>query len=212
MKAAQILALMGLASVSVAQSLPPAPTESVGCEPHGDHWHCEGPAPTDAAAESAVATSAAPVTTTTTAAAVEEDHDHDHEHDHDHDHESHASESLHPSLPPSPTASTGCEPHGDHWHCEAAVETGAQVTTAAASASVHPDLPPQPTQSVGCEPHGDHWHCEGPAPAAGSNATTSAGGADDAEASSAPSDVPEAGAAGVAVGMGAVAVAALLAM
>jgi hypothetical protein len=21
----------------------PSPTESIGCEPHGDHWHCEGP-------------------------------------------------------------------------------------------------------------------------------------------------------------------------
>ena len=22
----------------------PSPTESVGCEAHGDHWHCDGPA------------------------------------------------------------------------------------------------------------------------------------------------------------------------
>jgi hypothetical protein len=25
-------------------TLAPSPTESVGCHPHGDHWHCEGPA------------------------------------------------------------------------------------------------------------------------------------------------------------------------
>ncbi|KAF3354601.1 hypothetical protein VdG1_07391 [Verticillium dahliae VDG1] len=87
MKADQILALMGLASVSVAQSLPPAPTESigcaavetgaqvttsasasvhpdlppaptqyVGCEPHGDHWHCEGPAPASNATTSSAGT------------------------------------------------------------------------------------------------------------------------------------------------------------
>ena len=24
-------------------SLKPSPTESYGCEPHGDHWHCKGP-------------------------------------------------------------------------------------------------------------------------------------------------------------------------
>jgi hypothetical protein len=27
-------------------SLSPSPTESVGCERHGDHWHCDGPAVT----------------------------------------------------------------------------------------------------------------------------------------------------------------------
>jgi len=27
----------------------PSPTESVGCEPHGDHWHCDGPAETGSA-------------------------------------------------------------------------------------------------------------------------------------------------------------------
>lgn len=29
------------------------------------------------------------------------------------------------TLAPSPTESTGCEPHGDHWHCDAPVETAA---------------------------------------------------------------------------------------
>ena len=29
---------------AVTGSLPPPPTESVGCVVHGDHYHCEGPA------------------------------------------------------------------------------------------------------------------------------------------------------------------------
>jgi hypothetical protein len=38
----------------------PSPAESVGCEPHGNHWHCDGPASTTvgttaSAAESSVA-------------------------------------------------------------------------------------------------------------------------------------------------------------
>lgn len=37
-----------------SESLAPSPTESVGCSPHGDHWHCEGPATT--AAEESEAT------------------------------------------------------------------------------------------------------------------------------------------------------------
>lgn len=57
---------------------------------------------------------------------------------------------------PSPTESTGCEPHGDHWHCDGPAETG---STAASTSSIMPS----PTESVGCEPHGDHWHCDGPA-------------------------------------------------
>lgn len=83
--------------------LPPSPTESVGCEPHGDHWHCDGPRVTDASA----------VTTAT--------HDHD---DEDHDH------SATGVLPPSPTESVDCEPHGDHWHCDgprSTLNTGAGV-------------------------------------------------------------------------------------
>merc|ERR1711939_1233790 len=39
--------------------LPPAPTESIGCVPHDDHWHCEGPATgVSASAASVVSTSA----------------------------------------------------------------------------------------------------------------------------------------------------------
>ncbi len=31
------IALLGLGSVALAQD--PSPTESIGCEPHGDHWY-----------------------------------------------------------------------------------------------------------------------------------------------------------------------------
>lgn len=36
---------------------------------------------------------------------------------------------------PSPTASEGCEPHGDHWHCDGPVETGDSSSTSDAAAS-----------------------------------------------------------------------------
>ena len=32
------LALLGLATAALGQTLAPSPTESVGCTPHGDHW------------------------------------------------------------------------------------------------------------------------------------------------------------------------------
>ncbi|KAF2436935.1 zincin [Tothia fuscella] len=35
-------------SSTAAAGLAPSPTASIGCSPHGDHWHCEGPAPTSA--------------------------------------------------------------------------------------------------------------------------------------------------------------------
>ena len=34
------------AVAEAGETLPPSPVESVGCEPHGDHWHCDGPAST----------------------------------------------------------------------------------------------------------------------------------------------------------------------
>ncbi|KAF5010752.1 hypothetical protein FDECE_3107 [Fusarium decemcellulare] len=137
-----------------SETLAPSPTESVGCEPHGDHWHCEGPRSTLLTAQ---------VTTTE----AEDDHD---------DHEAGATE----SLAPSPTESVGCEPHGDHWHCEGPATGADAAATTSADDHDHDDedhdhesgatesLAPSPTESVGCEPHGDHWHCEGPATAAGS--------------------------------------------
>ncbi|KAI1497843.1 hypothetical protein F5X99DRAFT_395667 [Biscogniauxia marginata] len=77
-----------------------------------------------------------------------------------------SSPALAQSLPPSPTASVGCEPHGDHWHCDGPA-TITSVSTMASGTHDHTEgsevLPPSPTESVGCEPHGDHWHCNGPA-------------------------------------------------
>ena len=103
MKLTSAFFALGLVQAVLAESLGPSPTESVGCEPHGDHWcvfpsssrqdlhvrdvtnhplsrHCEGPAPTE-----------------DSAAASTDDAD--------------ASE----DPGPSPTESEGCEPHGDHW-------------------------------------------------------------------------------------------------
>lgn len=39
-------------------SIAPSPTESIGCEPHGDHWHCDGPAETSSAASTSASASA----------------------------------------------------------------------------------------------------------------------------------------------------------
>ncbi|KAK0119409.1 hypothetical protein ONS95_010861 [Cadophora gregata] len=51
------------ATASGSVTLAPSPTESVGCEPHGDHWHCDGPAVTSSPLASASANVTAPVTT-----------------------------------------------------------------------------------------------------------------------------------------------------
>ncbi|KAF6795385.1 hypothetical protein CSOJ01_13448 [Colletotrichum sojae] len=149
MKTFQILAILGFSAISMAQTavLAPSPTASWGCEPHGDHWHCEGSRATTAAAAGTTLTTS--VSAATTSAAEDHDHDHDDHDDHDDDHASGTG-----SLPPSPTASVGCEPHGDHWYVESAssdlafqkyltlsattapaATTGAVATTAANSAS-----------------------------------------------------------------------------
>lgn len=62
-------------------------------------------------------------------------HDDDEDHAFDHDD---ADKHLHstpivsgaatPSLKPSPTESVGCEAHGDHWHCKAAVGAATTLT------------------------------------------------------------------------------------
>lgn len=74
-------------------------------------------------------------------------------------------------IGPSPTASTGCEAHGDHWDCEASRNSAAAVapTSSAILENDHVDhavgtgtLPPSPTESYGCMAHGDHWDCAGP--------------------------------------------------
>ncbi|KAI4111311.1 MAG: hypothetical protein LQ345_006830 [Seirophora villosa] len=137
----------------------PSPTASVGCEPHGDHWHCDGPR-------------AGGVTTTpsaaTAAAAAQND------------------ETATPTFP-APTESVGCEAHGDHYHCSGPANTVSTATPAAAAAAEEsdeddhdhegetPSFPP-PTESVGCEAHGDHYHCSGPATAAQATSPPTASG------------------------------------
>ncbi|KAI6783637.1 uncharacterized protein J7T54_005666 [Emericellopsis cladophorae] len=150
---------LGLASFTLAQTdaAGPSPTESVGCEPHGDHWHCEGPAETAAASAIDEVEAAGPsptesvgcephgdhwhceahVSETGATASATEAHDHEEEDDHDHEHsdEEHSHEEH------------SDEEHSDEEHSDEDVEAAG----------------PSPTESVGCEPHGDHWHCEGPA-------------------------------------------------
>ncbi|KFY23802.1 hypothetical protein V493_05618 [Pseudogymnoascus sp. VKM F-4281 (FW-2241)] len=129
MKTSISLVLAVAFSLVAAQG--PEPTESYGCEPHGDHWHCEGavtatPAPT-AVTEAPTTTSGVRVITTSAA----DDHEgHDHEEE-DEEHTDHPA-STGASMEPSPTESAGCEPHGDHWHCEGPASTtgGAVVTSA----------------------------------------------------------------------------------
>ena len=41
----------------------------MGCEPHGDHWHCDGPKETTSGATNGTATTGAGTTTPTGAAA-----------------------------------------------------------------------------------------------------------------------------------------------
>lgn len=141
---ALLLAAPALAQTTAAP-LVPSPTESTGCHLHGDHWHCDGPA-------TGAATAAA-------TAAAHDDHDHDHEeegHDHaaeeagheGHDHE--AEEAAAAGAAPSPTESTGCHLHGDHWHCDGP----ASATATAAS----PDA--TPTGRGKCTWHETHWDCE----------------------------------------------------
>ncbi|KAL8655784.1 MAG: hypothetical protein Q9210_000672 [Variospora velana] len=94
----------------------PAPTESVGCEAHGDHYDCSGPA------------NAAVTATPAAEAAAEGGEDDDHEH-----------EGETPSSPP-PTESVGCEAHGDHYHCSgpaSAAQATAPPTTSGAAVGVN---------------------------------------------------------------------------
>ncbi|KAF0324114.1 hypothetical protein GQ607_008544 [Colletotrichum asianum] len=125
MKTSQILAILGFSAFAMAQSssytLAPSPTESYGCEPHINHWHCEGARATTGAAEGTTLSTAVAATTTAT-----EDHDDD-----DHDHSGTG------VLPPSPTESAECVAHSDHWHCEGPASTAAAgnatVTTTTAA-------------------------------------------------------------------------------
>ncbi|KPI43180.1 uncharacterized protein AB675_6885 [Cyphellophora attinorum] len=136
--------LVGLLNLAAAQTtdstttstaaLEPSPTESIGCEPHGDHWHCDGPAETGAA---------------TNATTTNDDDEHDHEHDED----EHTDAAGTGSLPPSPVASVGCEPHGDHWHCDGPASTTSTAGDAAAqtSSTVSSVTPAEQTGSSGAD-------------------------------------------------------------
>ncbi|KAI9896474.1 hypothetical protein N3K66_008646 [Trichothecium roseum] len=178
MKATAIVALisLGFLPFGFAQdttSSLAAPTESYGCEPHGDHFHCEG--------------HVSELSTTVSvpeATATNDDHDHDHDEDHDHDH-SDGTE----TPGPSPTNSIGCEPHGDHWHCDGVRET----TTPGAIVTSDESAGPSPTESVGCEPHGDHWHCDGPAETKSDASPSSTDGAGDDDSGAMAGFIPLAG-------------------
>ncbi|OBT69252.1 hypothetical protein VE03_01961 [Pseudogymnoascus sp. 23342-1-I1] len=124
------------AAISLVTAQGPEPTESYGCVAHGDHWHCEGPV---TATTAPTAVTLRPTTTTgviVISTAASDDHD-DHD-DHDHDDEDHTDHpaSTGTSIAPSPTESIGCEPHGDHWHCDGPRSTaagGSVITSAPAS-------------------------------------------------------------------------------
>ncbi|KAK0105987.1 hypothetical protein ONS95_004494 [Cadophora gregata] len=136
--------------VALAQVDPgPSPTNSYDCEPHGDHWHCEGPITPSATLPASVTTPSVAVITTTSHAG-----------------NGHSADTG--TLAPSPTESVGCEPHGDHWHCDAPAATVTTTGTGAESVTIALS----PTESVGCEQHGDHWHCEAPAVTSGSSVGT----------------------------------------
>ncbi|KAK4231685.1 hypothetical protein QBC38DRAFT_201489 [Podospora fimiseda] len=130
--------LMGVLSTALGQkTLGPSPTESIGCVPHGDHWDCEGPRVT-----ADVTTGTGPAVTTapaTTPAHHDDDHDHDHDHDHSDSDDEHDHHSGTESLKPSPTESYGCEPHGDHWHCEGHVTASSTLFTTTTSTSASAD-------------------------------------------------------------------------
>ncbi|KAI0884947.1 uncharacterized protein GGS22DRAFT_136184 [Annulohypoxylon maeteangense] len=95
----------------VAQTLPPSPTASVGCHAHEDHWHCDGPVSTAASLAASTQTPASNSTTSPITSSTSEEH-----------------EKGTGSLAPSPTESFGCEPHGDHWHCDGAVVASSTST------------------------------------------------------------------------------------
>ncbi|KAK4210655.1 hypothetical protein QBC37DRAFT_29303 [Rhypophila decipiens] len=132
---------LGQGSVGTA-SLAPSPTQSVGCEAHGDHWHCDGPRVTSITVSPSTLLrsrlTTPPPAVTSAPAHPDHDHDHDDHEDHDDDHEHHDDDhddhDDDAAIKPSPTGSVGCVAHGDHWHCDgpatatptqSATETGA---------------------------------------------------------------------------------------
>ncbi|KAI1457888.1 hypothetical protein F4805DRAFT_457331 [Annulohypoxylon moriforme] len=99
------------ASCVAAQTLPPSPTASVGCHAHEDHWHCDGPASVTASGSFSAQTTVSSSITSSITSSTSEEH-----------------EEGTGTLAPSPTESFGCEPHGDHWHCDGAVVASSTST------------------------------------------------------------------------------------
>ena len=160
-----------MTAAAEAENAGPSPTVSVGCEPHGNHYDCDGPRVTDAAGATTP---------------VSED-----EHEREEGESEHNPEDSAGAAGPSPTESIGCEPHGDHYHCEAPRPTSAAIAATYAVGEEHEHeegkseqehdhekgdgaAGPSPTESVGCEVHGDQYHCEGPRTAAAAAAVSGA--------------------------------------
>ena len=98
--------------------------------------HCEGPRPPATTSEPTTSTPPA-VITTTTSAAGDDDHD-DHEH---------TDEAGTATLAPSPTESIGCEPHGDHWHCEGPRPPATETETGSDGAETSAPVVDSPSSS-----------------------------------------------------------------
>jgi hypothetical protein len=67
------------------------------------------------------------------------------DHDDDHDMTAVVPGASTATLAPSPTESFGCEPHGDHWHCDGSI-TAATTMTSSGFTSV---ITPTPTTAAG---------------------------------------------------------------
>ncbi|EEH47179.2 uncharacterized protein PADG_03277 [Paracoccidioides brasiliensis Pb18] len=105
----------------------PSPPESIGCTPHGDHWHCDSPR-TTSKHSTRTSRTPAPSPTESVGCTLHVDHWHcsgpatTHHHSTKnttttmHHHNGHKT-SSHKDPGPSPPGSVGCTPHGDHWHC-----------------------------------------------------------------------------------------------
>ncbi|KAK2052219.1 hypothetical protein LY76DRAFT_610039 [Colletotrichum caudatum] len=140
MRTSRTMAVFGFSALVLAQSesLAPSPTESWGCQPHGDHWHCDGARSTTAAIYSTVVPASRSLFTPISIATVTTDRDHDHDHDH-----SPATGSY--TLAPSPTESFGCEPHNDHWHCAGRIVTFTTTTATSPTSPTSPTSATSPT-------------------------------------------------------------------
>ena len=112
-------------SVTSSSSLGPAPTESIGCRIVDGAWECAAPRTAAASSISTASseTSQTPTTTTPT-----------------------ETSGTSSGIPGPPVESTGCELHGDHYHCEGPAE-GYEETTATGTAE--PSIP-SPTESSNC--------------------------------------------------------------